>query len=307
MKLAIFDEHRLGLVVDDGHIVDVTEALPAHDADPVGAGWWVRLCRDFDELRPALEAVARRGTPRPLSEVVLRAPVLNPSKVIAAEHNYGVARRAAAGDLSEDMAVLVRTIPAERLYFRIFLESPSAITGPGEPICIPESIAEQGVHTTFGCELAVVIGEGGRHIAEGDALQHVFGYAAALDCTHYIVGSDPSYMKSFDSLTPIGPWISTRDEIPDPQSLAVSVRIDGVETQKFSTGEMERPVAAIVAFASESMTLNPGDVIITGSYTVNIVTDGSTVTTSIDGVGTMENSVRLVAASASRSQPTPAR
>jgi hypothetical protein len=88
MRLALFDDQRLGVVVAGG-LVDVTGALPwPHDPDPVTAGWWRRLCRDLSRARPALERAAADGTVVPLDRVRLRAPVLNPSKVIAAASNY---------------------------------------------------------------------------------------------------------------------------------------------------------------------------------------------------------------------------
>ena len=88
MKLAIFDELRLGIVSDDG-IVDVTEALPwRHDADGLTAGWWRRLCRDYAEAKDGLAAAAARGDVLPLNSVRLGAPVLNPSKIIASASNY---------------------------------------------------------------------------------------------------------------------------------------------------------------------------------------------------------------------------
>ena len=87
MRLALFDDYRLGVVAGE-QIVDVTGALPAHDTDPVSAGWWRALCRDFADLRPGLEAAAAAGTRVPLAAVRLRAPALNPSKVIACASNY---------------------------------------------------------------------------------------------------------------------------------------------------------------------------------------------------------------------------
>src|SRR5215210_6841715 len=129
MKLAIFDDHRLGAVSAGGStIVDLTGALPwPHDPDPLGAGWWVRLCRDFAWLRPRLEAAADDGPTRPLASVRLRPPVLNPTKIIACAVNYaehvdemrdavlsGVAGRAAAWMLD----------------FDVFLKAPSSVVGP---------------------------------------------------------------------------------------------------------------------------------------------------------------------------------
>ncbi|OLT16089.1 hypothetical protein BJF78_15135 [Pseudonocardia sp. CNS-139] len=93
MKLALFDDHRLGVVTsapDGDTIVDVTDALPwPHDPDPVTAGWWRGLARDFGALSGALRTAAERGAPRPVADVTLLPPVLGPSKVVAAASNYG--------------------------------------------------------------------------------------------------------------------------------------------------------------------------------------------------------------------------
>ena len=91
MKLALFDDNRLGVVsADDSTVVDVTDALPwPHDPDPLTAGWWRALCRDFADLSPALRSAAESGPARPLAQVTLRAPALGPTKVVAAASNYG--------------------------------------------------------------------------------------------------------------------------------------------------------------------------------------------------------------------------
>ena len=115
-------------------MVDVTDALPwPHDPDPVTAGWWRALCRDFAALRPALEKAAAAGPAVPVAEVALRAPVLSPSKIVAAACNYGE-------HVAEMHGVQERTlgrVEAWMMEFDVFLKAPSSIVGPGADIVLP--------------------------------------------------------------------------------------------------------------------------------------------------------------------------
>src|SRR5713226_949544 len=128
MKLAIFDDMRLGVVSgDERSIVDVTAGLPwPHDPDPIGAGWWVRLCRDLPSLRARLESAGRDGQAKPLSEVRLRASVLNPGKIVACAVNYA--------EHAAEMASVHERVggdrPAWLMRFGVFLKAPSSIIGP---------------------------------------------------------------------------------------------------------------------------------------------------------------------------------
>lgn len=145
-------------------------------------------------------------------------------------------------------------------------------------------------------ELAVVIGREGRDIAEEDALEHVFGYTIGLDIS-LREPTDRSYRKSFDTFTPIGPWVTTADEIPDPGRLQIRLDLDGNVRQNCNTADLLVPVAGIIAYASQAMTLHPGDVILTGAPPgVGLIEPGQLMTTSIDRIGTMRNTIRARAA-----------
>src|SRR5437763_3926179 len=162
MKLALFDDYRLGVVTpDETALVDVTSALPwPHNPDPLGAGLWVRLCRDFAQLRPRIEQAVADGPARPLDAVRLRAPVLNPSKIVAAASNYGA-------HVDEMHAVLERTaggVDAWMMEFDVFLKAPSSIVGPADRVCLPAAMLAAGKEIHHESELAVVIGRGGSQI-----------------------------------------------------------------------------------------------------------------------------------------------
>lgn len=219
MKLAIFDAYRLGVVsADEQSVVDVTSALPSgYDPDPLGAGWWVRLCRDWPALRERVDAAARSGEQRSLASVRLLPPVLNPSKIVAAASNYSAHK-------VEMHAVSARTgmqnpgeghLPTWLGEFDIFLKAPSSISGPVDAFRLPRQMVDAHKEVHHESELVVVIGRGGKDIAEADALRHVFGYTIGLDMTLREQG-DRSRRKSYDTFTPLGPWVVTADEVRGP-------------------------------------------------------------------------------------------
>jgi 2-keto-4-pentenoate hydratase/2-oxohepta-3-ene-1,7-dioic acid hydratase in catechol pathway len=299
VRLALFDApggaaYRLG-VVGDGTVVDVTAALSAlghtdgpADRDPLTAGWWRALCRDLAAgdgvLRPALEKAATAGAPVPLDRVRLRAPVLNPSKIIACASNYGA-------HVEEMHKVQQRTLGRVEPWmmdFDVFLKAPSAISGPAEPIRLPRAVVGAGQEIHHESELVVVIGRGGHDIPEDDALRHVAGYAIGLDITVRGEG-DRSRRKSYDTFAPIGPWLTTADEVPDPGALEIDLWLNGDDhRQHVRTADMITGVPAIVAYASAMMTLLPGDVLFTGAPPgVGPIAPGDVLDTRISGLGAM--------------------
>jgi 2-keto-4-pentenoate hydratase/2-oxohepta-3-ene-1,7-dioic acid hydratase in catechol pathway len=288
VKLALFDDRRLGVVTDDG-IVDVTEALPwPHDADPLTAGWWRRLCRDFDAVRPGLEEAAARGTARPADGVRLLAPALNPSKIVACASNY-------AAHVDEMHGVQERTlggVESWMMNFDVFLKAPSSLSGPREDIVLPPAEVEAGHEIHHESELVVVVGKGGKDIPESDALAHVFGYTIGLDIT-VRSAADRSRRKSYDTFSPVGPWITTSDEASDPAGFQIDLVVNGDDhRQHVTTKEMITPVAAIVSYASRMMTLLPGDLIFTGAPPgVGPIRHGDVLDTRISGIGEMRVSV----------------
>jgi 2-keto-4-pentenoate hydratase/2-oxohepta-3-ene-1,7-dioic acid hydratase in catechol pathway len=262
MKLALFDDYRLGVVVVvDGGLVDASAVLPwPHDPDPLTAGWWRRLCRDFAEARPRLRQAVSDGAVIPLERVRLRAPVLNPSKIIAAASNYGA-------HVEEMHQVQERTlghVEGWMMRFEVFLKAPSSLAGPADDVVLPTAVVAAGQEVHHESELVVVVGAGGRDIAEEAALDHVFGYTIGLDITVRGEG-DRSRRKSYDTFSPVGPWVTTADEAGDPDDLDILLRVNGAERQRVNTSTMITKVPAIVAHASSLMTLQPGDLIFTGA------------------------------------------
>jgi 2-keto-4-pentenoate hydratase/2-oxohepta-3-ene-1,7-dioic acid hydratase in catechol pathway len=290
VKLALFDDNRLGVISADGaSVVDVTDALPwPHDPDPLTAGWWRAVCRDFTSLAPALQAAADAGPARPVVEVTLRAPALAPTKVVAAASNYGE-------HVAEMHGVQERTlgrVEAWMMEFDVFLKAPSSIVGPGADIVLPPDVVASGHEIHHESELVIVIGRGGKDIPLESAMDAVLGFTAGLDIT-VRSAADRSKRKSYDSFSPLGPWVVTTDELGDGSGLDILLTSGGEVRQSVNTRDLLTPVPQIVAYASTVMTLNPGDVIFTGAPPgVGPIAAGEKLEMSIGGIGSMTVAVR---------------
>lgn len=248
-----------------------------------------------DTLRMA-ELLRRGITPTrvsqryPLAKVTLRAP-LHPGKIIAIGRNYA----AHAAETGSDLP----TAPL------IFAKFSSAVIGPGEAITWDTSITNE---VDWEGELGVVIGRTARRVSEADALKYVFGYTAANDVTardlQLRVDAQWTRAKSLDTFCPLGPCIVTRSEIPDPQALTITTTVNDQVMQNGSTADMVFSVAYLVAYCSRMFTLEPGDLILTGTppgvgegmNPKTYLKDGDVVSVTISGIGTLTNPCRALAA-----------
>ncbi|MCI0581314.1 MAG: fumarylacetoacetate hydrolase family protein [Chloroflexi bacterium] len=223
----------------------------------------------------------------PLAGVRLLAPLAAPGKVVAIGLNY-------VDHVAESKA----TIPAEPLVFAKF---PSSIVGPGEAITWDPGLTD-GVD--FEAELGVVIGRPARRVPAERALEHVFAYTCLNDVSaRDLQFRDGQWVrgKSLDSFCPIGPWLVTADEIPDPQALAITCEVSGERLQSASTADMIFGVAELIARLSHSFTLEAGDLIATGTppgvgwfrEPRRVLRDGDDVVVSIERVGRLSNPVRV--------------
>jgi 2-keto-4-pentenoate hydratase/2-oxohepta-3-ene-1,7-dioic acid hydratase in catechol pathway len=181
----------------------------------------------------------------------------------------------------------------------VFAKFPSSMIGPGDPIVVDETVATR---IDWEVELAVVIGKPTRHVEEADALDHVFGYTVANDVSARDVQfGDGQWVrgKSLDTFCPLGPVVVTRDEIPDPQILRLTTRVNGEKMQDSSTAEMIFSVAELLAFCSRSFTLEPGDVLLTGTpwgcgefmNPPRSLKAGDVVEAEVEGIGVLRNPV----------------
>lgn len=260
---------RVGAVVD-GRVLDVGDlvastALSAQAADVLGLRG-VSL-RDPGMLRllaagpQGLAAVAARvaaarasgecSRAPALADVELLAPVPRPGKIVAIGRNYGEHAKETGGATQEQP--------------RIISKLPSCVIGPGESV--PASPA---LKLDFEVELAVVIGAFARDVPQARALEVVAGYTVLDDVSAREFQFDVSppqttFAKSFDGFCPMGPWLVTADEVPDPQHLELSLHLNGERMQHASTAEMIFPVDRLIAYVSRFVTLEPGDVLATGT------------------------------------------
>ncbi len=240
------------------------------------SGWGIVEDHQVWEVTPDIfTSPQKTGRSFPMDEVRFLAPCI-PSKVIAVGLNY-----------KDHIKEFGRTgIPTEPV---IFLKAPSSVIGPDDTIRIPTGIGE--VH--YEAELAVVISKQGRHIPEEKALEYVLGCTCVNDVTaRDLQKKDTQWAraKSFDTFTPIGPWIS--DGLP-LQNLRVESYLNNKIAQQGHTREMIFPVTRLVSFVSSVMTLYPGDVISTGTPVgVGPFKAGDVIEIFVEGVGRLRNFVK---------------
>jgi 2-keto-4-pentenoate hydratase/2-oxohepta-3-ene-1,7-dioic acid hydratase in catechol pathway len=230
-------------------------------------------------------ARSQDGPPRALPSVRLLAPVLWPEKIICVGLNY-----------RDHAAESGQPVPQEPILFGKYRNS---IVGPGSAIRLPKLAATE---VDYEAELAVVIGRAATRVSPAEALQHVAGYTCANDVSARDLqrrGGQWLHGKAVDTFLPLGPWIVTADEIPDPQALRIRCLINGEVMQDSNTREMVFGAAALVSFISQTISLSPGDVISTGTppgvgaarKPPRYLKAGDQVTVSIEGIGDLTNTV----------------
>lgn len=277
---------RIGRVVLDGKegfcVSDTADEWILVSSLGLDFGDLPGLIEELDEIRKLASSGRGQGVG---DEPRLRCPIVRPSKVLGIGLNYMDHIRETGAEAPERPVV--------------FAKYPNALTGPFDPIVVEPDLTEQA---DYEAELAVVIGRRGRRLSQADALDHVLGYAVANDVSArdwQKRDAQFSRSKSMDTFCPIGPWITTPDEISDPQDLGVRSFVNGEPRQDSSTREMHFDVATLIEFLSQTMTLEPGDVILTGTpHGVGFAMDpprflqpGDTVRCEVDGLGAIENVV----------------
>lgn len=285
MKIAAFDDHRIGLVEGD-LVFDVTAAVPAAlEALPAQRINW--LIAHWSEVQPALQAARAKATGRALAGVRLLPANPQPPHVFAAPANY----QKHIGELGARVVTKKGRSAREQGFF---LKAPGSLVGAGGTIGLPKGSARRFDHES---ELAVIIGKPGRDIPRSRAMEHVFGYACLIDATMRIEPEtheeERSMRKSFEGFTPLGPWIVTADEVPDPQALRNRLWVNGELRQEASTKDMIVGVAELIELISSVLPIQAGDVIASGTPEgVGPFAPGDTLRIAIDGVGDMSLSVR---------------
>lgn len=266
MKISLFNDNRLGIVKGDS-IVDVSDTVSWNSDDPQKS--LVRLFNELNDLSAEKkESLFNEGKTYLLSEVQLRAPIPEPGKIIAAPINYVMHQK----EMNVDLTV-------ERL--GVFLKAPSSIIGPNESVLLPF----KDRRVDHEAEIAFVIGREAKDVKAEDAANYIFGYFALMDIT--VRGKeDRPWRKSFDTFTPIGPWIVTGDEVGDPNNLQMDLWVNDELRQSVNTSDMIMGCHQLLEVASNVMTLNPGDIITTGTPEgVGPITKGDVVRIKIERIG----------------------
>jgi 2-keto-4-pentenoate hydratase/2-oxohepta-3-ene-1,7-dioic acid hydratase in catechol pathway len=261
----------------------------------VDGGPWVPLSAVGIDVAdtPALialgDAVERavRGAPASVgrTDVDLACPVVRPSKMLGIGLNY-------LGHIDEQDERRPK-------YPRVFGKYPNSLTGPTDPIVVDPRLTEKADYES---ELAVIVGRRSRWLEPEQALAAVYGYAVANDVSSrdwQVIDEQFSRSKSMDTFCPLGPWITTADEVPDPHVLRVTCDVNGERRQDSTTARLLFDVVELLVYLSRSMTLEPGDVILTGTpHGVGFVMDppqflkpGDVVRCEVEGLGVIENPV----------------
>ena len=270
MKLVTFRKNgsfaRIGVVQQD-IVYDVTDIVAEMQPQPAGehqSQWFEQLSATsmlrllacgqagMEKLKISLKNSQRSLVQHALESVKLQAPVVRPGKIIGVGKNYA------------DHAVEVGSakLPAPKLFSKF----PSVVVGPNSQVHAKSIIKKMD----YEAELAVVIGKFASQVKAEDALDVVAGYTVLNDLSarefqHDVPQAQTSFAKSMDGFCPMGPWLVTADEIPDPQELDVSLYLNGERMQHGNTAQMIFPVRILIEYITQYVELEPGDVIATGT------------------------------------------
>ena len=275
MKLLHFDDFRLGIL--RGHdVVDVTaiaDEVPHTGPHDRISG----LIGSFEHYRERLLEESARGTAVPLANVRIRAPLPKPGNIACMAVNY--------------MEDGTRSAPAP---INGFHKAGTAVIGPGDTMVLPDVPA-----TIFEgeAELGVVIGKRATRVSAANAMDHVFGYVNFIDgSARGLLPANNTFfqMKSRDTFAPIGPFLVTADEVPNPHKLRVRLWVNGVVKQDFNTDDMAHQIPRCIEWVSSIHTLEPGDILASGTNHrgLSAFMDGDTVELECEGMGRLSFKVR---------------
>lgn len=305
MRIATFRDaaggSRLG-VARDGQLVDLLRAATtlntpeAREAPTLLTDMLTLIAsgpRALDRVRE-LSRLAPDEATVPLSGAQLLAPIPRPAKnVFCVGRNY-------AEHAAESLRATGQTAPAAPRFPNIFTKAVTSVIGPFDDIPFDASISAE---LDWEVELGVILSGGGRRIAREDASAHIFGYTIINDVSardlQHAPGAQWFYGKSLDGTCPMGPWIVTADEIPDPTRLALTLTVNGEVKQQDVTGGMIFDPPALIAYLSRGITLEPGDIIATGTPAgvgfarepKEFLQPGDIMESAISGIGSMRNTV----------------
>ncbi len=264
MKLAFFNEYRLG-VIKENRIIDIADALGQisyHTPQELIK----TVIENFDNLQPVIVDAVENGNAIPLNEAHLRPPLPRPGQLVCLAGNY------------------IEPDSPSRGEFNAFLKSPTGVIATKETVELPK--ADVTVFH-FEPELAIVIGKTAKNLSEAEALDYVFGYTQFIDVSARGLPGGFFLGKSWHTFAPMGPAIVTADEVADGNAIGIKLWINENLQHDFSTNSMARFIPQLLAEVTNVITLEPGDVVSTGTHheALTAIGDGDTVTLSINGFG----------------------
>jgi 2-keto-4-pentenoate hydratase/2-oxohepta-3-ene-1,7-dioic acid hydratase in catechol pathway len=292
MKLCLYDSFQAGAVVED-QVYPVGDALvrASHLKGNYTMADVIEKVTAYPEVRRFMLGWMKTGKSVPLNKVKLQAPIYNPPSIWAAASNYKAHVEEMQARTKGEKVVTDK----EELMAEFWLKTSASIIGPGETIILPK--VSQRVD--FETELCAVIGRSAKRVSEEDALDYVFGYTICWDISQRLPwgrekpGNTRNIRKGFDTFTPLGPWIVTKDEIADPQNLSIKAELNGELAMLAHTKDMICTVREQIRFLSSVTTLRPGDLISTGTPEgVRMLKGGDRLKGSIEHIGEMELFVR---------------
>ncbi len=283
MRICRYNADKLGLVKGD-QLIDVTLAL-----DVIPQTGWPKppgdaMIANLDTIKPEIETNRKMGYVQGVNNVTLKSPVANPTKIVAAPVNYLDHFDESREDSEIHFGRDIQTIEG----YGLFLKASSALVGAGEGI----TLGHTDRRNDHEIELAMIIGRTAKNVPEADALDYVAGYAIGLDNTVRGV-EDRSLRKSLDSYAVLGPWITTADEVEDPEDLDFRLLVNGEVRQASNTKYLIFGCRKLIAYASSFYTLYPGDIIMTGTpQGVGPLKSGDRIECHVDIIGRMDVEVR---------------
>ncbi len=275
MKLLFFDDFKLG-VLDGDAVVDVSETV--RDIPHTGPHDLISgLIARFADYRARLQDAASRGRGVPVSQVRIRPPLPKPYNIVAMAVNF--------------MEDGTRAEPAP---LNAFHKTPNAVIGDGDTMVLPDVPA-----TIFEgeAEVALVIGKRASHVSAAEAMNYVFGYTNFIDGSARGLppaGNTFYQMKSRDTFAPMGPYLVSADEVPDPHRVQVRLWVNGALKQNFNTSDMAHKIPRCIEWVSSIHTLEPGDVLATGTNHrgLSAFQDGDLIELETEGLGRLRVNVR---------------
>jgi 2-keto-4-pentenoate hydratase/2-oxohepta-3-ene-1,7-dioic acid hydratase in catechol pathway len=275
MKLLFFDDFKLGVLKGDA-VVDVSDVV--RDIPHTGPHNLISgLIERFADYKGRLEAAVNQGRGMPVSQVRIRPPLPKPYNIVCMAVNY--------------MEDGTRTEPAP---INAFHKSPNSVIGQGDTMVLPDAPA-----TIFEgeAELALVIGKRASHVRAADAMSYIFGYVNFIDGSARGLppaGNTFYQMKSRDTFAPIGPYLVTADEIPNPLTLQVRLWVNGILKQNYNTSDMAHKIPRVIEWISSIHPLEPGDVVATGTNHrgLSAFQDGDEIELETEGLGRLRFQVK---------------